>query len=37
LSIYKNSGLIKKQVDNEQLKIISAYYHLDSDKVDFFE
>jgi len=37
LSIYKNSRIIQKEVDNKQVKIISAYYHLDSGKVDFYE
>ena len=35
LSIYKNSKIIQKEVDDQQVKIISAYYHLDSGKVDF--
>lgn len=34
-SIYKNSRIIQKAVDDQQVKIISAYYHLDSGKVDF--
>ena len=37
ISIYKNSRIIQKEVDNKQVKIISAYYHLDSGKVDFYE
>lgn len=37
LSIYKNSRIIQKAVDNKKVKIISAYYHLDSGKVDFNE
>ncbi|MEN8120094.1 MAG: carbonic anhydrase [Bacteroidota bacterium] len=37
LSIYNNSKIIQKEVDNNQVKIISAYYHLDSGKVDFDE
>ena len=37
LSIYKDSKIIQKAVDNKKVKIISAYYHLDSGKVDFNE
>jgi len=34
-NIYKNSVIIKKAVDEGKVKIISAYYHLKSGKVDF--
>lgn len=34
-SIYKNSKIIAKLVDQGDLKIIPAYYHLASGKVDF--
>lgn len=36
-SIYKNSRIVRKAVDDKQVKIIPAYYHLDSGKVDFYE
>jgi carbonic anhydrase len=34
-NIYKNSSIIKKAVDEAKIKIIPAYYHLESGKVDF--
>ncbi len=37
IAIYKNSKIIRKEVDSKQVKILPAYYHLDSGKVDFFE
>ena len=37
LAIYKNSQIISKEVDSNEVKIIHAYYHLDSGKVDFNE
>lgn len=35
-SIYKNSKIIKTAVDNGNVKIIPAFYHLNSGKVEFF-
>ena len=34
-NIYKNSSIIKKAVDEAKVKIVPAYYHLESGKVDF--
>lgn len=34
-NIYKNSSIIKKAVDEGKVKIVPAYYHLESGKVDF--
>jgi carbonic anhydrase len=33
--LYNRSSIIKDAVDNGNLKIIAAYYNLDSGKVDF--
>ena len=35
LNLVKNSKIISEYCDNQNLKIISAFYHLDSGKVDF--
>lgn len=35
--LIKDSGLLSKAIDNNTLEIISAYYNLESGKVDFFE
>ena len=34
-NVYKNSSIIKKAVDEARVKIVPAYYHLESGKVDF--
>jgi carbonic anhydrase len=34
-NIYKNSSIIKKAIDKGKVKIVPAYYHLKSGKVDF--
>jgi len=35
--IYKNSRIVRKEVDREEVRIIPAYYKIGSGKVDFFE
>lgn len=37
LELEKRSSIIKKQVEAEQLKILPAYYNLDTGKVDFLD
>ena len=37
LELQKRSTIIAEHVDNNQLKIVSAYYNLDTGKVDFLD
>ncbi len=32
-----NSKIIQDEIENDELKVFSAYYNLGSGKVDFFE
>lgn len=36
-AVYKNSKIIRKEVDAKKVKIIPAYYRIGSGEVDFFE